>query len=308
MNPLDLDGIPVFTAVAELRNFRAAGERLGVTRSAVSQAIRRMEERLGVALVQRTTRSVRLTEAGQRLYDGVRPALAELGAALDAVGDLRERPSGTLRLSVSSIAESFLTATTLAGFLATYPEIRLDVAISDLATDIVAAGFDAGVRLVEVIEQDMIAVAASAPQRQLVAGSPAYVRRRGTPTHPRELATHDCIGWRPSADVAPYRWEFTEDGRDFDVAVDPRVTTNDMGLMVRLAVAGVGLTFGMEETFRPYFARGELVPMLEEFCPPFPGFYLYYPRRRNLAPKLRALVDYLQQQNRRRRREADAAG
>lgn len=294
--PTDLAGIDVFVAVAEQRSFRAASERLGVTRSAVSQTLRRLEDRLGVALVQRTTRSVRLSEAGEQLFQSVRSPLAEIGTALAAVDDLRARPTGLLRLTVSSIAESFLRADVLTGFLAAYPDVRLDLTISDDERDIVAQGFDAGVRLGEVIEQDMIAVAVSGEQRQLVVGSPDYVRRRGVPRHPRDLPSHTCIGWRPSPDVTPYRWEFTgDDGRDFDVAVDPRVTTNDMGVMIRLACAGAGLTFGMEETFQPYLARGELVPMLERFSAPFPGFYLYYPRRRNVPLKLRALVDHLRE-------------
>ena len=295
---MDLAGITVFVTVAEAQSFRAASERLGVTRSAVSQAIRRLEERMGMALVQRTTRSVRLTEAGERLYESVRPALADLGAAVEAMGEMREQPSGMLRLTVSSIAERFLSGSLLAGFIAAYPDIRLDITVTDEEFDIVAEGFDAGVRLGEVIEQDMIAVAVSAEQRQIVVGSPDYLARHGAPAHPRELTEHCCIGWRPSPQVAPYRWEFTESGRDFDVAVDPRVTTNEMRVMIQLARAGAGLTFGMEETFRPYISQAELVPLLEEFCPPFPGFYLYYPNRRNLPLKLRVLVDYLRKQHR----------
>jgi DNA-binding transcriptional LysR family regulator len=294
----DLTGITVFVTVAEARSFRAASERLGVTRSAVSQAIRRLEERMGVALVQRTTRSVHLTEAGERLYQSVRPALDDLGAAMEAVGEMRDQPSGMLRITVSSIAERFLSGSILAGFLAAYPDIRLDLTVSDEEFDIVAEGFDAGVRLGEVIEQDMIATPVSAEQRQMVVGSPDYVARHGAPTHPRDLSAHHCVGWRPSPQVAPYRWEFTENGHDFDVAVNPRVTTNDMRVMIRLACSGAGLTFGMEETFRPYIARTELVPLLEEFCPPFPGFYLYYPSRRNVPLKLRVLVDYLRQRRR----------
>ncbi len=289
----DLAGIFVFVTVAEARSFRVASERLGVTRSAVSQTIRRLEERMGVALVQRTTRSVSLTEAGERLYQAVRPALSEVSTAIESLGEMRDRPSGTLRLTVSSIAERFLSGAVLAGFLAAYPDIRLDISVSDEEFDIVAEGFDAGVRLGEVIEQDMIAVPVSEEQRQMVVGSPEYVARHGAPRHPRDLAVHSCIGWRPNPHVAPYRWEFTENGRDFDVAVDPRVTTNDMRVMIRLARSGAGLTFGMEETFRHYIARGELVPLLEEFCPPFPGFYLYFPNRRNLPLKLRVLVDHL---------------
>jgi DNA-binding transcriptional LysR family regulator len=317
-DPPDLAGVTAFAAVAEARSFRAAGERLGVTRPAVSQALRRLEGRLGVALVERTTRSVRLTEAGERLYATLGPALADVRAALGAVGELRERPRGLLRLAVSSIAERFLAGPLLAGFVAAYPEVRLDVTVDDAASDLVAAGLDAAVRLGEVIAPDMIAVPVSDAQRQIVVAAPDYLRRRGAPAHPRELPRHACVGWRSRPDVAPYRWEFTEPaaegapgaGRDFDVAVDPQVTTNDMGLMVRLACAGAGLTFGMEETFRPYVTRGALVPVLEAYSAPFPGFYLYYPRRRHQPLKLRALVDHVRAQRRRggRRTGAEAPG
>jgi DNA-binding transcriptional LysR family regulator len=302
-HPPDLAGVTAFVAVAEARSFRAAGERLGVTRPAVSQALRRLEDRLGVALVERTTRRVRLTEAGERLYETLGPAVADVRAALGAVGELRDRPRGLLRLAVSSIAERFLAGPLLAGFVAAYPDVRLDVTVDDAAADLVAAGVDAAVRLGEVIAPDMIAVPVSGEQRQIVVAAPEYLRRRGAPAHPRELPRHACVGWRPRPDVAPYRWEFTEPagagaGRDFDVAVDPQVTTNDMGLMVRLACAGAGLTFGMEETFRPYLARGELVPVLEAYSAPFPGFYLYYPRRRHQPLKLRALVDHVRAERR----------
>jgi DNA-binding transcriptional LysR family regulator len=295
---MDLAGITVFVTIAEARSFRAASERLGVTRSAVSQAIRRLEERMGVALVQRTTRSVHLTEAGERLYKAVRPALDDVSTAMEAVGEMRTQPSGMLRVTVSSIAERFLSGSLLAGFLTAYPDIRLDITVTDEEFDIVAEGFDAGVRLGEVIEQDMIAIPVSSEQRQMVVGSPDYLRRHGTPAHPRDLSAHSCIGWRPNPQVAPYRWEFTEGGRDFAVDVNPRVTTNDMRVMIQLACAGAGFTFGMEETFRPYIARAKLVPLLEEFCPPFPGFHLYYPTRRNVPLKLRVLIDYLRQRRR----------
>lgn len=295
----DLDGISVFMAIAEADSFRLAAERLGVTRSAVSQALQRLEDRLGVALVQRTTRSVRLTEAGEKLYESARPPLLDLAAALQATRELRQEPSGMLRLAVSSIAESFLSGPFIADFLALHPAIDMDITITDETFDIVAAGYDAGVRLVEVIEQDMIAVPVSSRQRQLAVASPDYIAARGAPLHPRDLLDHSLVGWRPRPDTAPYRWEFTEDGRDFDVAVQPRLTTNDMELMLRTACAGGGITFGMEETMRPYMARGELVPLLEPFCAPFPGFHLYYPRRQHQPAKLRALVDYLRRWNRR---------
>ncbi|QND57294.1 LysR family transcriptional regulator [Mesorhizobium huakuii] len=285
----DFNMLSVFALVAEERSFRAAGERLGVTRSAVSQTIRRLEENLGIALVSRTTRSVSLTEAGEQLYEDVAPAIADVRAALSQTEQWRDRPRGHLRLAVSSIAERFLSGPFLAGFTEANPEIRLDITVTDEEFDIVAEGYDAGVRLGEVIEQDMIAVPVAGDERQLTVCSPAYRDRFGIP----DLAGHRCIGWRPSPKAVPYRWEFTEDGKDFSVAVAPEITTNDMELMIKLAVAGAGITFGMEESFRPFVERGELVPLLEDYCPRFAGFYLYYPSRRNAAPKLRALVEHL---------------
>jgi DNA-binding transcriptional LysR family regulator len=289
----DFEGMSVFLAVAEALNFRVAGERLGVTRSAVSQALQRLEDRIGVALIQRTTRSVRLTEAGELLYDLVKPPARDLSDAVQAVRDMQRRPTGLLRLAVSSIAERFISGPLLADFLAAHPDMKLDVTITDDEFDIVEAGFDAGVRLGEVIERDMIAVPVSPEQRQCAVASPRYLAQRGTPRHPRELPDHVCIGWRPRPDTAPYRWEFTENRRDFDVAVDPVMTTNDMGLMIRMACAGAGITFGMVETFRPYVARGELVPLLEGYGPPFAGFHLYYPKRHRQPLKLRALVEHV---------------
>lgn len=288
----DLNSISVFLAVAEARSFRVAAERLGVSRPAVSQAIRRLEDRLGVALVQRTTRSVSLTEAGEQLHLRLRPAIGEVAAALDAAMDREAKPTGLLRLAVSSIAERFISGSLLAGFAHAHPGIYLDITVTDDEFDIVAEGYDAGVRLGEVIEQDMIAVPVSDEQRQLVVGSPDYFRTHGKPKHPTELVQHCCIGWRPSPRVEPYRWEFGEGAREFDVAVNPRITTNDMRVMVRTACRGGGLTFGMEETFLPYIRRGELVPVLEDYCPRFAGFFLYFAARRNLPPKLRALIDH----------------
>ena len=292
----DLNSLSVFLAVAKARNFRLAAERLGVTRSAVSQSLRKLEDALGIALVYRTTRSVRLTEAGEALHARVSPALADVEAALAGARDRDAAPSGQLRLAVSSIAEWFLAGPLFASFIDACPGVQLDVTVTDEEFDIVAAGFDAGVRLGEVIEQDMIAVPASGDQRQLVVASPSYLERHDVPTHPRELVNHRCVGWRPSPDVAPYRWDFEEDGRRFDVALDPQVATNDMRVMLNTALAGGGFTLGMEETFRRHIEQGALVAVLQEFCPPFPGFFLYYPDRRNHAPKLRALVDHVRRQ------------
>ncbi|PZQ50698.1 MAG: LysR family transcriptional regulator [Rhodovulum sulfidophilum] len=287
----DLNLLTLFRAVAEEANFRAAADRLGVTRSAVSQGVRRLEDDLGVTLVTRTTRSVRLTEAGERLRAGLARPLDDVLVLLEAIA-AEERPRGLLRIAATSIAEDFLSGPMLVAFAEAYPDIVLDVTVTDDEFDIVAAGFDAGVRLGEVIEQDMIAVPITGPQREVAVASPGYVATHGTPAHPRDLVAHRCVGWRPSPRVAPYRWEFSENGRAFDVAVDPRITTNDLRLMLRTALSGGGVTFAPFDTVRPHIEAGELVTMLEPFLPPFPGFHLYYPQRRNMAPKLRAMVDH----------------
>lgn len=289
----DLDGMTIFVAVAEAKGFRAAGDRLEISGSAVSQALSKLEKRLGVALVQRTTRSVRLTEAGERLYAAVRPALDEVRAAVQAVGELADRPRGTLRLRVASAAESFLGGPTLGGFLKEYPDVTIDLIVSDEPVDIVAEGYDAGVMLGEVIDKDMIAVAVSRPIRLLVVGSPAYFSTHPSPRHPRDLTGHACINWRPGPSASPYHWEFTEDGHDFSVAVDSRLTTNELSVLLRLALEGVGLTLRDEESVRPYLDRGELVSVLDDYCTPFPGFFLYYPQRRHASSALRALIDSL---------------
>ncbi|MDL2397583.1 LysR substrate-binding domain-containing protein [Rhizobium mayense] len=292
MDP-DLNALAVFALVAEERSFRATATRLGVTRSAVSQTIRRLEENLGIALVLRTTRSVSLTEAGERLYERVAPAVAEMRSALEKTAALTAHPRGRLRLAVSSIAERFLAGPLLAAFVHKYPEVELDITVTDEEFDIAAEGYDAGVRLGEVIAQDMIALPIAGAERQLAVCAPSYRDRFGVPSHPAELAGYACIGWRPSPKSAPYRWEFAEAGKEFSVAVPSTITTNDMSLMIKLAVAGAGISFGMEESFRPFIGRGELIPILEDYCPYFAGFYLYYPSRRNTAPKLRALIEHV---------------
>lgn len=291
---IDLNLLPLFRAVAEEHNFRAAADRLGVTRSAVSQGVRRLEDALGVALLTRTTRSVRLTEAGQRLQEALSRPLSDIATALEDVA-AENAPRGLLRIAVTSIAEHFLSGPLIASFAIANPGVTIDVTVTDEEFDIVAAGYDAGVRLGEVIEQDMIAVAISSDQREMVVASPQYLAVHGTPAHPRELVRHRCIGWRPAPNVAPYRWEFEEDGVPFDVAVEPQITTNDLRLMLRTALAGGGITFAPEDTFRPFVASGELVPLMSDFLPPFPGFFLYFPQRRNIAPKMRALIEHVKQ-------------
>jgi DNA-binding transcriptional LysR family regulator len=289
---IDLNLLPLFLAVAEEHNFRAAADRLGVTRSAVSQGIRRLEDAFDTALVMRTTRSVRLTEAGEHLVDALSRPLSDIGAALEGVA-AESAPRGLLRIAATSIAEKFLSGPLIASFAAAHPGVTIDVTVTDEEFDIVAAGFDAGVRLGEVIEQDMIAIPITGDQREMVVAAPAYLATHGAPAHPRELVDHRCIGWRPAPNVAPYRWEFEENGVPFDVAVEPQITTNDLRLMIRTALAGGGITFALEETFRPFVEAGKLVPLLEDFLPPFPGIFLYFPQRRNMAPKMRALIEHV---------------
>ncbi|ELP5688854.1 TPA: LysR family transcriptional regulator [Enterobacter ludwigii] len=291
---IDLNLLPLFLAVAEERSFSAAAERLGVTRSAVSQGIRRLEDTFGTLLVMRTTRSVNLTEAGERLRKSLSVPLSTIDAACeDVLSD--NGPRGHLKIAVTSIAEEFLSGPLLASFAAANPAVTIDIVVLDDEFDIVAAGYDAGVRLGDVIEKDMIAVPLTGQQREVVVASPTYLAAHSAPRHPRELIRHRCIGWRPSPDVAPYRWEFEEAGIPFDVAVEPHITTNDLRLMLRLALAGGGITFATYETFRPFIEKGQLVSLLDDFLPPFPGFYLYFPQRRNMAPKLRALIEHVRQ-------------
>jgi DNA-binding transcriptional LysR family regulator len=203
-----------------------------------------------------------------------------------------------LRIAVTSIAEEFLSGPLIASFAAAHPNITIDVTVTDDTFDIVAAGFDAGVRLGDVIEQDMVAIPLSGEKKEVVVATPEYFEIHGIPGHPRELIHHRCIGWRPSPDTAPYRWEFAHEGVAFDVSVEPQITTNDLRLMIRTALAGGGITFALEETFHPYLDRGELISVLEDYLPPFPGFFLYFPNRHHMAPKLRALVDHVQRSRR----------
>lgn len=296
--PTDLNALSFFVAVAEAKGFRAAGRTLGVSGSAVSQAINRLEARLGITLVERTTRSVRLTDAGRRLYETVRPALEEVAAAEAVVQALGEEPRGALRLNVSRAAESFLNGPVLAEFLREYPELRLDLVVTEHTGEIVAAGYDAAIGLGEVIEQDMVAMPVSGELRLLVVGAPSYFDDHPAPRHPRDLAEHVCINWRPDPEGPPWRWEFTEDGHDFSVSVDSRITTTDPSLNLRLCLSGVGLNMSWESWVRPHISRHELVAVLEEYTPPFPGFYLYFPRRRQRSAALEALIDFVRREAR----------
>lgn len=239
------------------------------------------------------TRSVHLTEAGERFYAAVRPLLEDLREAVAEVGEMADEPRGLLRLHVSTAAESFLAVSVLAEFLTAHPRVQLDLAVSGAIPDIVASGYDAGIELGKVIERDMVAVPVTGPMRLAVVGSPSYFARNPPPTHPGDLTEHVCINWHATPDAPPYRWEFTENGRDFSVAVQTRVLCNDGGVNLRLARAGLGLTIAYADDVAAAVSRGELVSVLEAFLPPFAGCYLYYPNRRHTSPALRALIDYL---------------
>ncbi|MCP3169207.1 LysR family transcriptional regulator [Myxococcus qinghaiensis] len=289
----DYSGLTALAAVADKRSFTAAATMLRVTPSALSQSIRALEERVGVRLLQRTTRSVGLTEAGARFLAQLRPAMASIHAAFESLDAVRGRPSGTLRINVPRLAITPVLEPLLAAFLATYPELRLDIVVDDGLTNIVEQDFDAGIRLGETLDKDVVALRLTSDLRMAVVGSPAYLAARGRPKHPRDLHAHDCINFRYLRSGTVYRWEFTDKGRDITVAVEGRLVTNDNALQVRAALDGVGLANVMEHTVAQELADGRLIRVLSRFCAPFPGLFLYYPSRTQLPPKLRALVDFL---------------
>ncbi|MEO8707367.1 MAG: LysR family transcriptional regulator [Kofleriaceae bacterium] len=289
----DLSGLPSLLAVADQRSFTAAAMRLQVTPSAVSQAVRALEERLGVRLVQRTTRSVGLTEAGERLVAQLRPALESVNESLDSLSDQRDVPAGTLRLEVPRVAYHRVLRPHLPGFLAAHPRIRVEVRVDDGFSNIVESGCDAGIRIGEMLDRDMIAVKIGGNETSAVVGAPGYFAARGKPKHPRELQQHDCITYRRVRRGDIYRWEFTVDGKDIEIAVDGRVVINDGEAMITAALDGLGLANTLESTVREHIAKGRLQRVLASYCPPFPGLFLYYPSRAQLAPKLAAFIAYL---------------
>jgi DNA-binding transcriptional LysR family regulator len=296
----ELAGLSVFLVVAEMRSFTAAARKLRVTPSAVSQSITGLEGRVGVRLLQRTTRSVGLTEAGARFLERLRPAIADVRASFEALDALRDRPAGTLRINVPRLVCRQILEPVLAPFMAAYPEIAMDIVVDDGLADIVEEGFDCGIRLGETLDREMVAVRISGEQRVAVVGSPSYFAVRGKPKHPRELHAHECINYRQITRRAVYKWEFTEQGKDFEIAVDGRVVCNDADLMVRAALDGLGLAYLLEASVRSEMADKRLLRVLDAFCAPFPGFFLYYPSRSLLSPKLRALVDFLKKPAKRR--------
>jgi DNA-binding transcriptional LysR family regulator len=284
-------GLSEFLAVAEHASFRVAAARLNVTPAAVSQAIRSLETRLGLPLFQRTTRRVGLTEAGQSLLARLRPAAAEIHDALEALGDMRQRPAGLLRLSVPRIAVSLIIEPVLADFRRAYPEVSVEIDVSDGNVDLTTAGFDAGIRIGESIDRDMIAVRLTPDIRWSILGSPAYFATRGRPRTPEELTHHECIRYRFVGSRSIYRWEFERDGREFSLDPPGGVIVNDGELQIALAKRGMGLTYTADLIAAREIAAGELEAVLQSFLPVTPGMFLYFPARTQTQPKLRAFID-----------------
>lgn len=286
-----LNALNAYLAVARHRSFAGAARHLGVSTSAVSQSVRQLEARLGVALLTRTTRAVALTDAGQRLLEH---AGAAVDQALDALKTVSARPgevTGRVRLSVPDVAVSLVLPDLLGRFAARHPQVEVEVYVENRFVDILAEGLDAGIRLTEAIERDMVQVRLTEPGRFVVAGAPSYLARRGTPEEPKDLLQHDCIGVRASATAAPYAWELERGKRTWRVPVHGPVTTNDSDLMRRLAVEGVGLHYTLEAQIAAELRAGALRVVLERFAAEVPGFFLYFPSRAQVSPALRAFVD-----------------
>jgi DNA-binding transcriptional LysR family regulator len=288
----NLGALSVFLTVAEERSFTGAAKRLGVSPSAVSHSMRELEEELGVRLLSRTTRSVAPTDAGEHLLGRLRPAFADIREVLGQVSGLRSKPAGRVRLLVPRLAATAVLAPKLGEFVRDYPDIVLDVTTDDRRMDIVAGGFDAGVHFGEYIEKDMIAVRVSPDLTPVIVGSPRYLKSRARPKLPRDLIHHRCINFR-HGDAGLYRWEFEKGKKSLSVAVSGPLIVDDLGLVIRAAIDGVGLAYMLEYDAAPHIASGGLVPVLEDWCQPFPGFFLYYPSRRQQPAALSALIDVL---------------
>jgi len=288
----ELSVLAALVAVAEERSFTKAGRRLGVSASAVSHAMRGLEERLGVRLLARTTRSVAPTEAGAQLLGRLRPAMAEIEAGLEEILGQRERPAGRVRLLVPRFAIGPVLAPKLGEFARRYPEVVLDVTTDDNRMDLVAGGFDAGIHFGEYIQKDMVAVRVSRDVRPAIVGSAGYFAEYGRPKTPKELGRHRCVNFRHGS-AGVYRWEFEKGRRAMSVAVNGPLVVDDVELVIRAAVEGVGLAFLGDDVAEPYLASGALERVLESWCQPFPGFFLYYPSRRQQAPALAALIGVL---------------
>lgn len=293
MTDPNLSDLDAFVAVARTRSFRGAAKLRGVSASSLSEALRRLEERLGVRLLNRTTRSVTPTEAGEHLLDRLSPALGEIAGALDAVNSFRDSPRGTLRLNVPTIVAREILPPIATRFLAVHSGITLEVTANDSFIDVLAAGFDAGIRYDERIERDMIAVPIG-PRRQrfVAAAAPAYLAAFGTPEEPRDLLDHACIRHRFASGVV-LPWEFVRAGETVRISPEGPLVASAVELETSAAVAGLGVVYTFEEFLAPFIRRGDLVPVLADWWQSFSGPFLYYPSRTHMPAALRAFVDFL---------------
>jgi len=287
-----LDGVEAFLSVAQHRSFRRAAAELGVTPSAISQAIRTLETRVGAALFIRTTRSVGLTEAGERFLSRAKPAFEELVAASEVARDLGQRPTGLLRLTVPRAVVPILLEPLIASFCQAYPEVEVEIAASEELVDLAAGGFDAGIRLGQFIAADMVAVRLTKPFRLIIVGSPSYFARNKRPERPDDLRQHACLRLRRSGGALAL-WSLNDNGHSIEIAVSGPLIANDFPTMLGAAVEGVGLAQLPEPIAADALRAGKLVSVLEPFAPMAPGVFLYYPGHRQILPKLRAFIDHV---------------
>ena len=287
----DYAALRAFAAVAEALSFSRAAAALGVSASSLSQAVQGLEERVGARLLNRTTRSVSLTDAGDALLRRVRPAVDELGAAMDEARARRGRIAGTVRVHAFPIAAELFIQPMLGRFARDHPDVVLDLTLDDAVVDLVAGGFDAGLRLGEVIERDMATVPLGPELRQVAIASAAFLAEHGRPETPHDLLVHRCLRWRWRGRAEPYAWEFHRDGRWFSVAVDGPLIADRREVCVQAAIDGAGVAFAVESVVRDRIETGVLVPLLEDWSAPFPGFFLCHPRQKLTPPALRAFLN-----------------
>lgn len=282
-----------FLSVARANSFTKAAAQLGVSQSALSQTVRGLEERLGIRLLTRTTRSVSPTEAGERLLRSLGPRFDEIDAELNAISELRDKPSGTVRITVGEHAAISIMAPAIRKLAPRYPDVHVEVIVDYGLADIVAERYDAGIRLGEQVAKDMIAVKVSGPMRMAVVGAPSYFERHGRPENPQDLTRHNCINMRLPTHGHIFPWEFERNGRELKVRVDGQLVFNNLAMRIDAALAGLGLAYLPEDQVEPYFGGKGLERVLDDWCEPFPGYHLYYPNRRHASPAFALIVDAL---------------
>jgi DNA-binding transcriptional LysR family regulator len=299
MHREDASDLLAFLAVARERNFTRAAAKLGMTQSALSQIIRNLEERLGVRLLNRTTRSVTPTQVGERLFLKIGPKFDDMDNELAALGELREKPAGTIRITATEYAVQAILMPALSRLLPDYPDIHVEATVDYGLTNIVAAQHDAGIRPGEMVAKDMIAVRVGPDLRMAVVGSPSYFAERKRPKAPQDLTNHNCLNLRlPTHGGSLYAWEFEKDGRELNVRVEGQLVFNSAGLLLQGALQGLGLAYLTEGHVQPYISKGELVRVLSDWCPPFSGYHIYYASRRQASPAFSLLVDALKYRGR----------